>query len=78
MKSTSDRLKEAIEIRKGVRQMGVEVMDEIRIKLTDACNSFIKQGVSSVTKLRVDRYAIIVVTLAAIKDHQSGITLEQH
>ena len=77
-KSMSQRLSEAIEIRRGVRQMGVEVMDDIRAKLSNACNQYIKHGTSSITKLRVNQYATIVVTLAADNDNQSGITLEQH
>lgn len=78
MKSMNQRLSEALEIRKGVKQMGIEVLDDVRAKLAYTCNRFIQHEESSVSKYKLDRYTVLVVTLAAEENRESGITLEQH
>lgn len=77
MKTLSQRLSESIEIRKGIKQMGVEVLDTVRSELSEMCNAFVKDGVSSSRRVRIDRQAALLVTLQAEDGKQSGMTLER-
>ena len=61
--------------------MGLEVMDELRAKLADACNRFVRDGQPSTIKHKlVDRRhgaATIVISLCVAEGTQSGVTLQQ-
>ena len=82
MKSLETRVTEAMEIRKSLRQMGLEVMDELRGKLAEACNRFVRDGHPATLKYKLDSKGKggagnVVVALCVTEGTQSGVTLPQ-
>jgi hypothetical protein len=80
-KSLETRVTEAMEIRKSLRQMGLEVMDELRGKLAEACNRFVRDGHPATIKYKLEKVdgggATVVVALRVAEGTQSGVTLQQ-
>lgn len=70
-------MKESIEIRSSLKKLGIEVLDNVRIDLSNIFNDYVKNGTSATRKYRLDSNINVVVTLSGKNETESGITLER-
>lgn len=76
IKSVTLRLNESKSIHEQVQKMGI-MMDPVnRDRLRKASNDFVRTGIASVVKLRIDEKSRAVVHFKGLIGLQSGVILE--
>lgn len=77
MKTVTQRVTESLEIRQGIRRLGIEVLDSVRADIAATFNDYVKNGTNVTKRYKFDSKVIIVVTLNSNDNAESGITLER-
>lgn len=75
MKTVDKRVKECVNIRKQVTMLGAMLDETSSQKISDAMNSFIKDGLGQNVVIRVNDKNSLHMKLVAKENIQSGVTL---
>lgn len=76
-KDANERVKECIQIKTQLQQIGAFINDRNRSFITRAMNMFVVDGVPAQFKLRIDDKVNAIVALKAKPMTKSGIILEK-